>query len=108
MFCAKKVLFGVLIYSWSSYSNLYAVKACNVKPTSTYPPWNAHRMLTELLKLFECVYLGRSMLGDLEQHGWTPVQGKVPFKMISLSKYHVTGTGGSKAEAAGQYLFLFV
>ena len=52
---------------------MHARKACNANPTSTYPRWNAHHMLIELFKGFECVGLGKNRCVDLEQHGLTPV-----------------------------------
>ena len=50
---------------------MYVGLLCNVSPTSTFPPCDAHHILTELS--FECVELVRNRFGDLEQHGWTPV-----------------------------------
>ena len=58
---------------WSSYPYMYVGLLCNVNPSSTFPPWNAHHILTEVSTCFECVDLGLNRFGELEQHGWTPV-----------------------------------
>ena len=68
--CVKKVckntyiLFRLLIGIWFRYSYMYVRKACNPNATSTYPPWNAHLMVIELFKLFECANLGRNRFGQ--------------------------------------------
>ena len=93
----KTSLFGPFIGSWCSFSYMYVALICNVSPTSTFPPWNSHYILTELSKWFECVDLGRNRFGDLEQHGWTPVVGRgelgvtvffliLPFALLNSSQ----------------------
>ena len=52
---------------------MYVGSLCNVNPTSTFPAFIVHHILTELSMGFECAELGRNRFRDLEQHGWTLV-----------------------------------
>ena len=90
----KTSLFGPFIGSWSSFSYMYVSLICNVSPTSTFLPWNAHHILTELSKWFECVDLGRNMFGDLEQHGWIPVGPYCACQTKPLKLIFFTSTSG--------------
>ena len=87
MLCKKKVLFWLLICSWFSYSYMYVGNACNANPTSTYPPWNAHLMLPELFKWFECVDPGRNSFDDLEQLIVTSVINVSQHIWVQMSTY---------------------
>ena len=58
---------------------MYDGLLCNISPTSTFQPCNARRILTVLPMSVE---VGQNKFGDLEQHGWTPVNWLQAFVIV--------------------------